>query len=229
MFPNSKSDMTAWMKPGQEAFEYWISFFPTAPLFGVEWRFGEIGDAMKSFAPKSPEPKSKTKQPDLAKVKPASPAAALKATPKPAAPAEKPAAKTTTDSVIKPKEPAKELAKPKTAAKASTKLKATAKAKSPAISKVEKKTAQTKNADKPADGRPAALFAEKPDSVDDLKLIKGIGPGLEKELNGLGVYQFAQVAAFTKADLEWVDENLSAFKGRCFRDDWTGQASALIS
>ena len=33
-----------WAKPSRDAFEFWISFFPTAPLFGVEWRFGQMVD-----------------------------------------------------------------------------------------------------------------------------------------------------------------------------------------
>ena len=76
--------------------------------------------------------------------------------------------------------------------------------------------------------RPATLMDRAPDAPSDLKLIKGIGPGLEKQLNGLGVYTFEQIAAFSSPDLEWVNENLTSFKGRCFRDDWIGQARALV-
>ncbi|HET7410604.1 MAG TPA: hypothetical protein VFJ13_10420, partial [Paracoccaceae bacterium] len=31
-----------WARPGKDAFEFWISFFPTAPMFGVEWRFADM-------------------------------------------------------------------------------------------------------------------------------------------------------------------------------------------
>jgi hypothetical protein len=34
----------AWARPGKDAFEFWVSFFPTAPLFGVEWRFAGMVD-----------------------------------------------------------------------------------------------------------------------------------------------------------------------------------------
>jgi NADH-quinone oxidoreductase subunit E len=71
-------------------------------------------------------------------------------------------------------------------------------------------------------------MVEAPRDADDLTAIRGIGPGLARQLNGLGVYKFSQLAAFSEEDLAWVDANLSSFKGRCFRDDWTGQAKVLL-
>lgn len=71
-----------------------------------------------------------------------------------------------------------------------------------------------------------ALFAAPEGEPDDLKLISGVGPVLEKKLNGFGITKFAQVAAFTKADIEMVDDALS-FKGRIERDDWLSQAAEL--
>jgi NADH-quinone oxidoreductase subunit E len=67
---------------------------------------------------------------------------------------------------------------------------------------------------------------DKPSDPDDLKLISGVGPKLESTLNGLGIYQFTQVSAWTKAECDWVDNNLK-FKGRIERDDWVKQAKAL--
>ncbi|SFJ22048.1 Predicted 5' DNA nuclease, flap endonuclease-1-like, helix-3-turn-helix (H3TH) domain [Albimonas pacifica] len=78
------------------------------------------------------------------------------------------------------------------------------------------------------DGAPALLYASAPATADDLKQIRGIGPKLERELNGMGLYTFAQMASLTAANLEWVDQNLTAFRGRSVRDDWVGQASALL-
>ncbi len=78
------------------------------------------------------------------------------------------------------------------------------------------------------DGAPALLYASAPASADDLKQIRGIGPKLERELNGMGLYTFAQMASLTETNLEWIDANLTAFKGRSVRDDWVGQASALL-
>ncbi|TPI19124.1 NADH-quinone oxidoreductase subunit E [Mesorhizobium sp. B4-1-1] len=72
--------------------------------------------------------------------------------------------------------------------------------------------------------RPAGI--ERPATVDDLKLISGVGPKIEGTLHSLGIYTFAQVASWKKAEREWVDSYLS-FHGRIDRDDWVKQAKAL--
>lgn len=66
----------------------------------------------------------------------------------------------------------------------------------------------------------------KPSVPDDLKMIAGVGPKLEQVLNGLGIWTFAQVAAWTPQEVAWVDDYLQ-FKGRIERDDWIAQAAAL--
>jgi large subunit ribosomal protein L21 len=93
--------------------------------------------------------------------------------------------------------------------------------------KPAKKAAAPKAEAKPAAAVPAgALFAAPEGAPDDLKLIKGVGPVLEKKLNDFGVTKFAQVAAFTRDDIEKLDEALS-FKGRIDRDEWLAQAAEL--
>lgn len=72
----------------------------------------------------------------------------------------------------------------------------------------------------------APLFSKPEGDVDDLKKISGVGPVLEGKLNDLGIYTFAQVAAFTKEDIVRVDDRLS-FKGRIDRDNWLSQAKTL--
>jgi NADH-quinone oxidoreductase subunit E len=62
---------------------------------------------------------------------------------------------------------------------------------------------------------------------DDLKLIWGVGPKLEKMLNGMGVWHFDQIAAWGKAELAWIDERLEGFKGRAARDEWVKQSKKL--
>ncbi|MGB7432302.1 MAG: 50S ribosomal protein L21 [Ahrensia sp.] len=79
-----------------------------------------------------------------------------------------------------------------------------------------------------ADLPEGALFARPEGEPDDLKKISGVGPVLEKKLNAFGITKFAQVAAFTKADIDMVDDALS-FKGRIERDDWLGQAAKLAN
>ncbi|MEM1288720.1 MAG: 50S ribosomal protein L21 [Pseudomonadota bacterium] len=77
-----------------------------------------------------------------------------------------------------------------------------------------------------ADLPEGALFAAPAGERDDLKKISGVGPVLEKKLNGLGITTFAQVAAFTPEDIARVDDALS-FKGRIERDNWLEQAAKL--
>ncbi len=101
----------------------------------------------------------------------------------------------------------------------------------PAV-KVEKKAAKkvVKKVEAPAEsaGTKPELMKEAPDEKDDLKNITGVGPKLEETLNKMGVYTFAQVAAWTADEIQWVDDNLS-FKGRIDRDDWVGQATELMN
>ena len=66
----------------------------------------------------------------------------------------------------------------------------------------------------------------KPAKPDDLKLISGVGPKIEKILHSLGIYTYKQVASWKKAERSWVDEKLK-FKGRIEREDWVAQAKAL--
>lgn len=81
-----------------------------------------------------------------------------------------------------------------------------------------------------AEGRkPGTLSGPRGGKADNLKEIKGIGPKLETMLNGMGFYHFDQIAAWTAAEVAWVDENLTGFKGRATRDDWVGQAKILAS
>ena len=80
--------------------------------------------------------------------------------------------------------------------------------------------------------KPAAAKSEAPEAAagakDDLKLISGVGPALEKKLHALGVTSLAQVVAFTPEEIERVDAELS-FKGRIEREDWIGQAKTLLA
>ncbi|RJT41893.1 NADH-ubiquinone dehydrogenase [Mesorhizobium waimense] len=68
---------------------------------------------------------------------------------------------------------------------------------------------------------------ERPAKPSDLKAISGIGPKLEKVLNGLGIWTHAQIAAWTPEEIAWVEDYLS-LAGRIGRDDWTRQAAALV-
>jgi predicted flap endonuclease-1-like 5' DNA nuclease len=66
-----------------------------------------------------------------------------------------------------------------------------------------------------------------PGSPDDLKLIVGIGPMLERMLHQLGVTTFRQIAHWTEHDIDAFDAKLAEFPGRIRRDAWVVQARAL--
>jgi large subunit ribosomal protein L21 len=80
-------------------------------------------------------------------------------------------------------------------------------------------------ADKP-EAKPASKAASK--GTDDLKLLSGVGPTLEKKLHAAGVTSFAQIAAWTTEDVAAFDEKLN-FKGRIEREGWIEQARTLAA
>ena len=63
---------------------------------------------------------------------------------------------------------------------------------------------------------------------DDLKLIKGIGPFIEKKLHVLNIFTFKQIASFNDEDEDMVNEAIEFFPGRIKRDKWVSQARAFV-
>ncbi len=98
-----------------------------------------------------------------------------------------------------------------------------AEAKKPAAKKAEAPKAAAKEKAAPAKAEKKA--APKAGN-DDLKQLSGVGPALEKKLHAAGVTSFAQIAAWTEADIAEFDEKLS-FKGRIEREGWVAQAKEL--
>ena len=94
----------------------------------------------------------------------------------------------------------------------------------------EAKAPQTKPSDttNEANGNRGMIYAERPDDADDLKIISGIGPVIEKKLNGFGIYTYKQVADWSEENITEFDGLLS-FKGRINRDDWLTQAAELYA
>ncbi len=72
---------------------------------------------------------------------------------------------------------------------------------------------------------PPPLFG--PGAPDDLKLIVGVGPVLERMLHQLGVATFRQIAHWSERDIDEFDAKLPEFPGRIRRDAWVTQARAL--
>jgi NADH-quinone oxidoreductase subunit E len=79
-----------------------------------------------------------------------------------------------------------------------------------------------------AGDKPPALPAPRGGRADDLRRIKGVGIKNEGVLNALGIFHYDQVAAFTPANVEWLDAYLKSY-GRIAREDWVGQAKALLA
>jgi predicted flap endonuclease-1-like 5' DNA nuclease len=66
------------------------------------------------------------------------------------------------------------------------------------------------------------------DDRDDLKMIKGVGPAIEKTLNELGIFSLRQIADMSEYDIDRVARRLKGFHSRIHREDWIGQARALL-
>lgn len=64
---------------------------------------------------------------------------------------------------------------------------------------------------------------------DDLTRIRGIGAKLQTTLHELGIFRYEQLARMDEAQLQTLADQLSSFRNRPFRDDWIGQARALMS
>lgn len=193
----------------ESLYEYWLSFSPMAPMFGVPWR----------FAPS-------------VSVETAAPAAKAKAEAKPA-PAKAEAKSAPAKGEAKPAPAKVEVKAPAPTKSAAPTLELVAEVPSPAAPAVKDERTDEPEAAAAEDGetravKPATLRDSAPAEPDDLKAIKGVGPKLEAELNAIGLYTYEQIAGLTPENLVWIDDNLTSFKGRSVRDDWVGQAAELM-
>lgn len=62
---------------------------------------------------------------------------------------------------------------------------------------------------------------------DDLKLIVGVGPVLERMLQQLGITTYRQIARWSEREIDEIDAKLPEFPGRVRRDGWVTQAREL--
>jgi predicted flap endonuclease-1-like 5' DNA nuclease len=65
------------------------------------------------------------------------------------------------------------------------------------------------------------------DQRDDLSRLKGVGPKFADALHGLGFNRFEQLASLTPTEIERLDKQLGAFRGRITRDRVVEQADYL--
>ena len=131
--------LKAYADNSKAMFDYWISFFPTAPAFGVEWRFGTVlNPGTEYVAPEAPEASVET--PVHQEVAVGGFAA--------------------TDVTV--------ASETVVVAEADTAV------------EVDEPEAVTEEAGT-KDGIPALLYSEPPAEIDDLKILKGVGPNLEAQ------------------------------------------------
>jgi len=93
-----------------------------------------------------------------------------------------------------------------------------------------RKAREAKAADEKANTRLTAdgKKTTRKDGQDDLKLIFGIGPKIEKMLNSNGVKRFEDIAAWKPSDIERFSEKLEGFSDRIERDEWVSSAQQII-
>jgi predicted flap endonuclease-1-like 5' DNA nuclease len=63
---------------------------------------------------------------------------------------------------------------------------------------------------------------------DDLTMISGIGPVIEKRLNSLDIFTFMQISRFSPHDIQVINDTIIVFSGRIERDEWVAQAKELV-
>lgn len=62
----------------------------------------------------------------------------------------------------------------------------------------------------------------------ELTHIHGIGPYIEEKLNEIGIFTFEQLSNLKENDIRVITELIEFFPGRINRDDWVGQAKAIL-
>lgn len=63
---------------------------------------------------------------------------------------------------------------------------------------------------------------------DDLTQIQGVGPYIEEKLNEIGIFNYDQISKLKESDVRIITDLIDFFPGRIDRDDWVGQAEALM-
>jgi predicted flap endonuclease-1-like 5' DNA nuclease len=65
--------------------------------------------------------------------------------------------------------------------------------------------------------------------ADNLKVLRGIDPVMEKQLNQQGIFYYRQLAAMTEDELKTVCQSLGIGRHRTLSSEWLEQAQALLS
>jgi large subunit ribosomal protein L19 len=75
---------------------------------------------------------------------------------------------------------------------------------------------------------PLKGFTKPKGEPDDLKLIAGVTPEIEKKLNKIGLIKFEQIANLSDDEIARLDEDLK-LNGAIENDDWTAKAVELMA
>ncbi len=75
--------------------------------------------------------------------------------------------------------------------------------------------------------QPQSLAEAMEGQPDELQRIPGIGPALEGRLNEHGIFHFSQIAAWSDAEVAWVEREVQGVSGRASQNDWRGEAARL--
>ena len=102
-------------------------------------------------------------------------------------------------------------------------------------SKLDAKPAKVAADEAPAPAKKAAPKAEKAApkakaaaaASDDLTQLTGVGPAFATKLNEAGVTSFAQIAAWTDAEIERLDGEISGLKAKAEKGDWVAEAKGF--
>jgi NADH-quinone oxidoreductase subunit E len=74
--------------------------------------------------------------------------------------------------------------------------------------------------------KPPVFSAARNGAPDDLTLIEGVSALQQTTLNGVGVFHFDQIAAWTPENVAWVDQYFR-LRGRITEEEWVEQAGDL--
>jgi predicted flap endonuclease-1-like 5' DNA nuclease len=88
--------------------------------------------------------------------------------------------------------------------------------------------APVENETRHAGRRPYGLRAPQGGQRDNLKRIRGIGPQNESRLNGIGIWHYGQIGAWSTENVKWISSYLAA-SGRIDREKWVDQARELAA
>lgn len=122
-------------------------------------------------------------------------------------------------------EPAKSAEASRASSKPAAKVATSRKTSAPKAAAAEKVAAPRKAA---APKKAAAAGKTAAKKADDLRKMIGIGPVNARLLRKAGVTTFAQIAAWTAADIKRIEETLE-FDGRIERERWVEQAKLLAA